>query len=104
MRRVRVCSESDLRDQRGLRVAVEGLEIAVFRRNGKVLAVKNVCAHQHFSVLHQGQLDGFTVTCPMHGWSYDLRTGKSTSGQGAVASYAACIEAGDVYIDIPDGP
>ncbi|MEQ1505076.1 MAG: Rieske 2Fe-2S domain-containing protein, partial [Myxococcota bacterium] len=27
--------------------------------------------------LGEGQLDGCTLTCPWHGWSYDLETGKS---------------------------
>ena len=100
--RLKVCPVGELHEKRGTRFDADGREIALFRRDGAVYAINNVCAHQHFSVLHQGMLDGLTVTCPMHGWTYDLRTGKATTGQGSVARYEAHIEQGIVYLDLPD--
>ena len=37
-------------------------------------AVSNTCAHAG-GPIGDGSLDGTTVTCPYHGWSYDVRTG-----------------------------
>lgn len=99
--RVQVASVDELRETRGLRVTAGGREIALFTRAGTIFAVGNICAHQHFPVLHRGSLDGLTVTCPMHGWTYDLRTGIATTGDGAVPSYEVTVEDGMIFIDIP---
>ena len=80
---------------------VNGEDIALFKRNGEYFAVNNVCAHQHFSMLHQGMLEECTITCPMHGWTYDLRTGKATTGQGRVATYNVRVQGQDVLIEVP---
>ncbi len=100
--RLKICPASDIHEERGTRFTAEGREFALFRRQGAVYAINNVCAHQHFAVLHQGHLEGLTVTCPMHGWTYDLRTGKATTGQGAVPCYETSVDRGIVYLELPD--
>ena len=60
----------DLRDNKGFLAKAGGEEISVFKIDGEFLAIGNVCPHQHFSKLHDGEVKGFTVTCPMHGWTY----------------------------------
>ena len=102
--RVRVCHESEVHETRGFRVVADGRDIALFRRGGTLYAICNVCAHQHLSVLHQGRLQGLTVTCPMHGWTYDLATGESTTVQGRVETYPVISESGSVYVELPDSP
>ena len=99
---VKVATIDQIREAKGFVVVVEGNEIALFKRNGELFALNNSCAHQHFSVLHQGKLDGCTVECPMHGWTYDLRTGMATTGQGRVATYAVTTKGNDVYIELPE--
>ena len=56
--------------------------LALFSIDGKIYAVENNCPHQHFEVLHQGRLEGFTITCPMHGRIFDLETGSCLNGDG----------------------
>jgi len=99
---VKVAKVQQIHEQRTVLVAINGKEIALFKRNGEVFAINNVCAHQHFSMLHEGDIEGFEVTCPMHGWRYDLRTGLSTTGQGKVARYNVSIVGEDVLIEVPD--
>jgi NAD(P)H-dependent nitrite reductase small subunit len=100
--RLKVCPAHEIHEERGTRLVADDREIALFRRDGAIYAINNVCAHQHCAVLHQGLLDGLNVTCPMHGWTYDLRTGKATTGQGAVARYDTRVEHGIVYVELPD--
>ena len=90
-----------VREGCGALVHCAGLDIALFKREGSFFAINNVCAHQHFSMLHKGQSEGFRVTCPMHGWTYDLRTGKATTGEGSVASYPVRIEGENLFIELP---
>ncbi len=49
--------------------------MAVFRRAGQELhAIEGMCAHQG-GPLAQGQLDHHCLTCPWHGWQYDITNG-----------------------------
>lgn len=55
--------------------------IAIFRAGGKLFACSNICPHQHAPILHEGvlsratQTEEPTVTCPLHGWTFSLKTG-----------------------------
>jgi nitrite reductase/ring-hydroxylating ferredoxin subunit len=99
---VKVARLRDLRPGRGFLVTVEGTDVALFRAGDDIVALNNVCAHQHFSMLHDGKVDEDTVMCPMHGWVYELRTGRSLSGQGKVACYPVKIAGEDIMIEIPE--
>jgi len=99
---VKVARLDDLHEQRGKLVMVDGEDIALFKRNGAVYALHNVCSHQHFSKLHDGIVEGSHVTCPMHGWTYDMTTGKATNGSGKVRRFNVMIKDNDVYVQRPD--
>ena len=101
---LKVAKLSEIREDRGKLVQVGELAIALFTRNGELFALNNVCAHQHFSLLHQGMVEGCTVTCPMHGWTYDMRTGKATTGEGRVAVYNVKVQDSDVLIEVEEPP
>lgn len=98
---VKIASLAELKGAGGKMVHVRGLDIAIFRCEGEVIALNNVCSHQHFSMLHKGLVEDCTVTCPMHGWVYDLRTGKAMTGEGRVARYAVREEGGDLLVELP---
>jgi nitrite reductase/ring-hydroxylating ferredoxin subunit len=97
---VKVAQVDRLHIRRGTLVAVNGEDIVLFKRGAEVFAISNVCAHQHFSRLHDGSVTDFVVTCPMHGWSYDFRTGSATSGQGRVRSFPVKILGNDVFVTV----
>lgn len=99
---IRVASVSEMSARRPKLVHTNGLDIAIFSYEGKYFAINNVCAHQHFSLLHQGIVEGSSVTCPMHGWKYDFRTGMSLDGEGKVPSYDVVVKENDIFIDIPN--
>ncbi len=67
---------------------------------GKFYAIDNVCAHQHFAMLHQGILEDLTVTCPMHGWTFSLETGRATVGSGRVKTYAVKVVGDEVWVEL----
>jgi len=93
---------------------VDGLEIAVFRIDGKYYALANYCVHQG-GPLCEGELtsrvtvdeDGWerieegesTVLCPWHGWMFDVTTGRSVDDERyAVPTYDVEVEGGDVFV------
>jgi nitrite reductase/ring-hydroxylating ferredoxin subunit len=55
--------------------AVEGKSIALANVDGKFYAVNNTCLHRG-GPLGSGEMNGKVVTCPWHGWQYDVTTGK----------------------------
>jgi len=94
----RIAAVQDLKEKKGFLTKIKGEEISVFKIGGEFFAIGNVCPHQHFSKLHDGEVRDFTVTCPMHGWTYDLRTGTSTNGNGKVKTYEVEIRRDEVFI------
>jgi NAD(P)H-dependent nitrite reductase small subunit len=98
---VRVARLSDIAEGGSVRVRLGDDELALWRVAGKLYAIGNVCAHQHFSELHRGILSGLTVACPMHGWTYSLETGIALSGSGRVRTYNVKVEGVDVYVELP---
>jgi len=73
-KRVRVALAADVPDRGGLAVEVGGIEIGVFRVGDGFLAIENACPHAGVP-LSTGEVDACIVTCPAHGFQYDLRTG-----------------------------
>src|SRR5436305_7260750 len=51
-------------------------EIAVAHCDGGFYATQNACIHLK-GPLGQGWLEGCLLTCPWHGWQYDVRSGKN---------------------------
>src|SRR5437773_11726590 len=74
---VRVAKATDVPSGTGRVVVVQGFPVALFNVGGRFYATSNVCLHRGGPV-GEGQLDGTMVTCPMHGWEYDVRTGETT--------------------------
>jgi nitrite reductase (NADH) small subunit len=55
-------------------VTVEGRWVGVFNVEGAYHAVDNLCLHRG-GPLCEGAVRGTVVTCPWHGWQFDLTTG-----------------------------
>ena len=82
-----------------MRVMLEDEELALWRVQGRVYAIRNRCPHQQHAVLHQAIREGLQITCPMHGWTFDLATGRAVNGDGAVRTYAVRIDGDDILVN-----
>lgn len=92
--------EGELQEGRGKVVQASGKAIALFKCGGSVYAIDNTCKHRG-GPLGEGELEGCVVTCPLHGWQYDVKTGacETTPGQ-RVEKYKVVVEGGDVKVDV----
>jgi NAD(P)H-dependent nitrite reductase small subunit len=98
---VKVAEKSDLIEGFGKVVTVEGRSIALFRVKKEYFAMANVCLHRG-GPLGEGVLNGSVVTCPWHGWKFDVRTGSFTVIPTLkVKTYPVKEEEGQVMIEIP---
>jgi nitrite reductase/ring-hydroxylating ferredoxin subunit len=79
---------------------VAGKAVAVANVAGKFYAISDVCVHRG-GPLGQGELHDTVVTCPWHGWQYDVTTGKVTQNPTmGVACYATQVRGDEVFVDI----
>ncbi len=79
MRYVFAAKASDLPEGGKLKVQVEGSDILLTRLGGQVYAINNKCTHMGGSLVDGLFADGL-VSCPRHGATFDLKTGKVVRG------------------------
>ncbi|HKE00415.1 MAG TPA: Rieske 2Fe-2S domain-containing protein [Planctomycetota bacterium] len=77
---VRAATATEIPAGSGRCVDVQGAQVAVFNVGGTFLAIANTCPHRG-GPLAEGDLSGTVVTCPWHGFQYDVRTGQSADGK-----------------------
>ncbi|MEQ9537986.1 MAG: Rieske 2Fe-2S domain-containing protein [Deltaproteobacteria bacterium] len=66
----------DLREGRAKRVEIADQMIAVFKHEGRLRAIEDTCPHRG-GPLGKGEIDEHgCVRCPLHGWPFDLTTGR----------------------------
>ena len=73
---VAVCNISEIAENRAKVVLLNGQNIAIFKYDGKVSAVNNVCRHQQ-GPLGEGKIVDGCITCPWHGYQYYPQNGQS---------------------------
>jgi len=71
-----VCSVDEIVEGRGKAICLTRERVAVFKYDGRVSAVTNVCAHQG-GPLGEGKIIDGCITCPWHGWQYRPQDGRS---------------------------
>jgi len=81
-------------------VQVAGTPVALANVGGKLYAINNTCLHRG-GPLGQGQLEGTVVTCPWHGWQFDVTTGKAVMNPSAgVGCFRTEVQGEEVYVDL----
>jgi 3-phenylpropionate/trans-cinnamate dioxygenase ferredoxin subunit len=98
---LRACALTDVAEGETLGVEVAGEPVAIVRTRGEVFAIRDVCSHAEVP-LSEGDVDGCTVECWLHGSRFDLRTGKPTGMPATepVPVYPVKIEGDDVLVAI----
>ncbi len=79
-------------------VTVGTREIALFHVEGEFYAMDNTCPHQG-GPLCEGRIEGKTVTCPLHAWTFKLESGKMALGDYAlVDTFDVRVEGDEIVI------
>ncbi len=74
-----VVADSALAEGEHLLVDVDGVAVAVFRLDGELYAIEDVCTHDGGEIA-SGRREGGEITCPRHGARFCLKTGKVLRG------------------------
>lgn len=97
---VKVAQRKDLDPGRGMLAVVKGTRVALFNCGGTIYAIKGTCPHMG-GELWEGLLRGEIVSCPWHGWRFDVRTGKSPDAEiVAVGIFDVKIDGEDIYVRV----
>lgn len=75
MAKVKACLTSQVPPGAMITTTIMGRTILIANVDGTYYAIDGLCSHGGASLAH-GVLNGFIVKCPLHGASFDLRTGK----------------------------
>ena len=85
----------------GKEFAASGRIVALFNVDGQFQAIDGICAHQG-GPLVKGQLVDGVVTCPWHGWQYELATGNhAPTCKPMLKTYKIQESNGVMEIDLP---
>ncbi len=87
-------------------VKIKDLEILIINIGDNFYAIENRCTHRKGD-LSKGSLEGYVLTCPVHGSKFDVTTGKNVKGPklmffrgntGDLKSYELRVEGKDIKI------
>jgi sulfoxide reductase heme-binding subunit YedZ len=96
---VDVCAVDEIEESRGRVACIGGERLAVFRYDGKVSCVSNVCQHQN-GPLGEGKVVDGLITCPWHGYQYCPDTGASPPPfTERIPTFAVRVVGGRVQVD-----
>ncbi|HUI26960.1 MAG TPA: Rieske 2Fe-2S domain-containing protein [Candidatus Kryptonia bacterium] len=97
---VRVAATGDIPKGQGRTFELNGKKVAVFNCDGTFYAIDDTCKHRG-GPLGDGELDGTVVTCPWHGWTYDVTTGESPDDPScAVDRYDVKLDGDGVLVAV----
>ena len=98
---VKAVRAADLAPGTGTVVELNGVRIAIFNVDGAFYAMNDTCTHAS-GPLSEGELDGTVVTCPLHGATFDVKTGAvlGPPASDGVRSYEVKIEGEEVLVKV----
>ena len=96
----RACAVADVPADEALAGTSGAYDVAVAREGEEIFALQDLCSHAAVS-LSEGEVEGCTVECWLHGSRFDLRTGKPTGlpATEPVATFPVELRDGSVYVD-----
>lgn len=96
----KIANANDIPEGKGrIVIGPDGKEIALFKIQGSFYALENACPHMG-GPLGEGELDDCKVTCPWHGWQFDIRSGlcENMPGDDARSIPITLSDDGFIYI------
>jgi nitrite reductase (NADH) small subunit len=98
---VKMATLDELAPGQSKEVEHDGRIYALFNISGEISAVDGICPHQG-GPLAEGPVSGTCVTCPWHGWQFDVKTGSTPiNTRLKLPVFDVRIEGRDVFVSVP---
>ncbi|BDD09807.1 hypothetical protein FUAX_22390 [Fulvitalea axinellae] len=89
----------EIPEKRARVINIGGERVAVYKYDGKISAVSNVCKHQN-GPLGEGKIVDGCITCPWHGYQYEPHNGSSPPPfTEKVATYKVKVVKGKAFVE-----
>ena len=96
----KIGSTSEIEDGKYKIVGVGGKSVAVINLGGEFFAFENTCPHMGGPV-GEGIIKNGVVSCPLHAWEFDIKTGESKSNPGQkLNTFEVKFEGGEVFVKV----
>ncbi len=102
---IRACAAAEVRDVGAVYAQVDGIAVSIVRdEHGDLHAIDDMCSHGRVS-LSEGEVEGCTIECWMHGSRFDLVSGRPLTPPATdpIAVFPVRIEGEDVLVAV-DSP
>ena len=98
---VKVAKESEIQDQTGKCVDIEGRRIALFNLGGEFFAIDDTCTHRG-GPLSEGDVVAEKVKCPWHGARFSIKSGEVVGppAVNSVTKYTVRVTGDDIEIEL----
>ena len=97
---VKVAKIKELKPGQAKEVEANGIMIALYNVEGRLYATSNTCLHESGS-LGEGTLENNIITCPLHGWKYDVTTGfHIMMPHMKLKTFKVKVEKEDIMVDV----
>jgi nitrite reductase (NADH) small subunit len=97
---IRVAAEDELAPGECGEYIAGGRVVALYNVGGAFYALDGICPHQG-GPLGKGTLSGCIVTCPWHGFQFDVTTGQHQTSRSLVhPTFRVKVEEGAVYVEV----
>ncbi|HMJ50702.1 MAG TPA: Rieske 2Fe-2S domain-containing protein [Polyangiaceae bacterium] len=85
-----------------LGVVVAGRPVLLVNVEGTICAYEDRCRHKGIA-LSLGKLEGHVLTCSVHGWIYDARTGAGINPASArLPRFPVRVEGDDILVEVAE--
>ena len=97
---VRIAAENELAPGECGEYVARDRIVALYNVDGTFYALDGICPHQG-GPLGKGTLAGCIVTCPWHGFQFDVTTGQHQTSRSLVhPTFRVKVEGGGVWVDV----
>jgi nitrite reductase/ring-hydroxylating ferredoxin subunit len=97
---IQVAETADCPPGSARELLVEGRIVALYNVDGQFYALDGVCPHQG-GPLGKGCLAGRVVTCPWHGWQFDVGSGQHQFSPSVVQpGFAVRVEGQEIWLEV----
>lgn len=91
----------NLPEKRGVRLEIEDEDLAIFKIEGEIFILSNICPHNHAPQIYNGIISNKSIFCPLHNWQFDLKTGKTLNNNSNIRVYEYEIINGELFVKVP---
>lgn len=96
---IAVAKADEIEPGKSIAVLCNHESVAIFNIDGDFYACTNRCPHAG-APLQNGFLNGTVVTCPWHGWRFDLAAGPDAPKDGVIR-FPVTVRDGEILLEMP---